>query len=85
MRRHLSRRSEQLLDVLRRRLSYSSALAAGGTETEWSIVEAAQQKPTGVSLQTLLNFGKQAQEHGLSEGMLTSAQFLKRELPIRFA
>lgn len=57
----------------------------GSPETEQAIVEAARERQTGVSLRMLLSFGKAIQSHELPRGLITSAQFLKRELPIRFA
>lgn len=51
---------------------------------EAQILEAARTKQTGVSLQTLLQFG-QLTQNAKRQALIGSAQFLKRELPIRFA
>lgn len=50
--------------------------SSGRLETENAIIEAAKIKQTGVTLQELLNFGNPGG---------SSAQFLRHELPIRFA
>ena len=52
---------------------------------ERELALAAQQKQTGVSLSTLLAFGTEALGSNLTQALNTSAHFLKRELPIRFA
>ena len=54
-------------------------------ELSRQIAEAVKAKQTGISLQTLLNFGRRAAVEGLGDTLNTSAHFLKRELPIRFA
>lgn len=65
--------------------SRAFGVGLGSPETEKAIVEAAREKQTGVSLRMLLSFGQAIQTHDLPRGLLTSAQFLKRELSIRFA
>lgn len=56
------------------------------TSLSRAIQDAARTRQTGVSLQTLLAFGRQTQQ-GVSRtgSLVTSSVFLKRELPIRFA
>lgn len=49
------------------------------------MLAAAASKQTGVSLATLLNFGRNAAGAHFSETLDRSAHFLKHELPIRFA
>ena len=55
------------------------------SELNRAIGEAAKAKQTPISLATLLSFGRRAAVDGIGDTLNTSAHFLKRELPIRFA
>jgi hypothetical protein len=77
--------ASQKLD--RRAFSAAAAAAtAASQQLDRELAQAAQLKQTGVSLATLLSFGRQASGgEDMAEVLSTSAHFLKRELPIRLA
>lgn len=73
--------TQRVISGARRLLS----VTASSERTQQAIMEASRTKQTGISLQTLLQFGKQAHDTAMADTLLTSAKFLARELPIRFA
>lgn len=81
--------------LLRQRLSatatqqkpHLSTLSNLGTTTDLNrqIVEAARMKQSGVSLQTLMQFGRGMEGEAANQRLMTAAQWLHNELPVRLA